>query len=106
MNLDSSLKTMWFHSVTVQSRRARHHSKWKRRWVGVIGSTRNGRRDTRCPSARRLAMVPEKQGLEVKVLPVSGHRPMRQLAQRVRVVRCDGLLDDWSVEGVLSLISA
>ena len=28
----------------------------------VIGSTRNGRRDTRCLSARRLAMVREDTG--------------------------------------------
>ncbi|GFS60806.1 hypothetical protein TNCV_2001931 [Trichonephila clavipes] len=27
--------------------------------VGVIGSTRNGHLDTRCPSARRLAVVQE-----------------------------------------------
>ncbi|GFV40627.1 hypothetical protein TNCV_2117031 [Trichonephila clavipes] len=29
----------------------------RRQWIGVIGSTRNGRRDTRCRSARHLAMV-------------------------------------------------
>ncbi|GFY09457.1 e3 ubiquitin-protein ligase RNF13 [Trichonephila clavipes] len=40
----------------------------------------------------------------VKVLPVPGWRPMKQLALRVHFLRCGGLLDDWSVEGVLSLI--
>ncbi|GFV53227.1 uncharacterized protein TNCV_1065861 [Trichonephila clavipes] len=61
-NLDSSLKTTWFHSVAVQSLRALHHSRRKRRWVGVIGSTRNGCRDTRCPSDRCLAMIWEDTG--------------------------------------------
>ncbi|GFW45845.1 uncharacterized protein TNCV_4495651 [Trichonephila clavipes] len=40
----------------------------------------------------------------LKVLPVSGWRPMKQLAVRVHFLRCGGLLDDWSVEGVLSLV--
>ncbi|GFW58279.1 uncharacterized protein TNCV_2634531 [Trichonephila clavipes] len=44
LNLDSSLKTTWFHSAAVQFPRARHYSRWRRRWVGVKGSTRNGRR--------------------------------------------------------------
>ncbi|GFT10129.1 uncharacterized protein TNCV_1115611 [Trichonephila clavipes] len=59
LNLDSALKTSWFHSTAVQFPRARHHSKWRRRWVGVKGSTRNGRRDPKCPSARRLRIVQE-----------------------------------------------
>ncbi|GFV68622.1 uncharacterized protein TNCV_2274851 [Trichonephila clavipes] len=29
---------------------------------------------------------------------------MKQLAVRVHFLRCGGLLDDWSVEGVLSLV--
>ncbi|GFV64639.1 uncharacterized protein TNCV_850881 [Trichonephila clavipes] len=37
--------------------RARHHSKRRRRWVGVKDSTRIGRRDLKCPSARRLRRV-------------------------------------------------
>ncbi|GFX96591.1 uncharacterized protein TNCV_1442651 [Trichonephila clavipes] len=57
LNLDSSLKTTWFHSAAVQLPRAWHHSKRRRRWVGVKGSTRNGRRDPKCPTARRLRMV-------------------------------------------------
>ncbi|GFY08424.1 uncharacterized protein TNCV_1358291 [Trichonephila clavipes] len=59
LNLDSSLKTTWFHSAAVQFPRARHHSKWKRRWVGIKGSTRNGHHDSKCPSAMRLHMVRE-----------------------------------------------
>ncbi|GFW84099.1 hypothetical protein TNCV_4877631 [Trichonephila clavipes] len=47
----------WFHSVAVQSRRVRHHSKRKRWWLGAIGSTRNRHRDTRCSSASRLAIA-------------------------------------------------
>ncbi|GFW74010.1 hypothetical protein TNCV_545341 [Trichonephila clavipes] len=39
LNLDSSLKTTWFHSAVVQFPRARYHSKRKRRWVGGNGST-------------------------------------------------------------------
>ncbi|GFS62264.1 uncharacterized protein TNCV_5031411 [Trichonephila clavipes] len=42
LNLDSSLKTIWFHSTAVQFSRARHQSKRRRRWVGIKSSTRNG----------------------------------------------------------------
>ncbi|GFU40563.1 uncharacterized protein TNCV_3229631 [Trichonephila clavipes] len=38
-------------SPRVQFPCARHHSKRRRRWVGVKGSTRNGLRDPKCPSA-------------------------------------------------------
>ncbi|GFU47435.1 sodium-dependent dopamine transporter [Trichonephila clavipes] len=62
MNLDSSLKTTWFYFTADQFSRARHHSKRKRRWVGFKGSIRNGRRDPKCPSARRLRMVREDTG--------------------------------------------
>ncbi|GFS62573.1 uncharacterized protein TNCV_1263261 [Trichonephila clavipes] len=104
LNLDSSLKTTGFHSAVVQFPRARHHSKRRRRWVGVKSSTRNGHRDPKCPSSRCLRMVREDTGALVKVLPVPGWRPMKQLAIRVHFLRCHGLLDDWSVEGVLSLV--
>ncbi|GFU77226.1 uncharacterized protein TNCV_4126031 [Trichonephila clavipes] len=57
LNLDSSLKTTWFHSAAVQFPRAWHNSKRRRRWVGFEGSTRNGCRDPKCPSARCLRMV-------------------------------------------------
>ncbi|GFU40045.1 uncharacterized protein TNCV_3348061 [Trichonephila clavipes] len=33
-----------------------------RRWVGVKGSTRHGRRDRKCPSAKRLHIVRENTG--------------------------------------------
>ncbi|GFU08937.1 uncharacterized protein TNCV_1318151 [Trichonephila clavipes] len=62
LKLDSSLKTTWFHSAAVQFPRARHHSKRRRRWVGVKGSTRNGRHDPKCPSDRHLRMVREDTG--------------------------------------------
>ncbi|GFW82284.1 uncharacterized protein TNCV_3817651 [Trichonephila clavipes] len=39
-----------------------HHSKRKRRSIDVKGSTRNGRRDPKCPSAKRLGMVREDTG--------------------------------------------
>ncbi|GFX47059.1 hypothetical protein TNCV_316801 [Trichonephila clavipes] len=54
---DPSLKTIWFHSVAVQSRRARHYSKRRLRWVVVIGSPHNECRDKRYPSASLLAIV-------------------------------------------------
>ncbi|GFV92696.1 uncharacterized protein TNCV_1375461 [Trichonephila clavipes] len=41
---------------------ARHHSKRRRRWVGVKGSTFNECGDPKCPSARRLRMVREDTG--------------------------------------------
>ncbi|GFV55137.1 uncharacterized protein TNCV_2623581 [Trichonephila clavipes] len=51
LNLDSSLKTTWFHSAAVQFPRARHHSKRRCQWMGVKGSTRIVRCDPKCPSA-------------------------------------------------------
>ncbi|GFW08433.1 uncharacterized protein TNCV_2774551 [Trichonephila clavipes] len=59
LNSDSSLKTTWFHFAAVQFSRARHHSKRKRRWVGVNCSLRNGYRDPKCPSTRHLRIVRE-----------------------------------------------
>ncbi|GFU00245.1 uncharacterized protein TNCV_802041 [Trichonephila clavipes] len=40
----------------------------------------------------------------VTVRPVPGWRPMKQLAVHVPFLRCGGLLDDWSVEGVVILV--
>ncbi|GFW75387.1 uncharacterized protein TNCV_4190411 [Trichonephila clavipes] len=51
-----------FHSAAVQFPRVWHHSKWRRRWLGVKGSTRNGRRNPKSPSVRRLHMVREDTG--------------------------------------------
>ncbi|GFV09777.1 uncharacterized protein TNCV_2598321 [Trichonephila clavipes] len=42
--------------------RAPHHSKWRHRWVGVKGSSRNGRHFPTCPSARHFRMVREDTG--------------------------------------------
>ncbi|GFU88817.1 uncharacterized protein TNCV_4444941 [Trichonephila clavipes] len=79
LNLDSSLKTTWFYSAEVQFPPARHHSKRRRRWVGIKDSTRNGRRGPKCPSyGSRRHRWPL-----VKVLPMPGWRPMKQLAVRV-----------------------
>ncbi|GFU56324.1 uncharacterized protein TNCV_582581 [Trichonephila clavipes] len=94
LNLDSSLKTTWFHSAAVQFPRARHHSIRRRRWVGVNGSTRNGRRDQKCPSARRHRMVREDTGPLEMVIPVPGWRPMKQLAVRVYFLRYGSFLND------------
>ncbi|GFX77556.1 uncharacterized protein TNCV_4026061 [Trichonephila clavipes] len=58
----ASLKTTWFHSTAIQFPRARHHSKRRRRWVGVKGSTRNRCYDSKCPSARLFRMVREDTG--------------------------------------------
>ncbi|GFS94837.1 uncharacterized protein TNCV_4457041 [Trichonephila clavipes] len=91
-------------SPRAQSPRARHHSKQRRRWVGVKGSTLNGRRHLKCPSARRLRMVREDTRSLVKMQPVPGWRSMQQLAVHAHLLRCGGLLDDWSVEGVPSLV--
>ncbi|GFU98755.1 uncharacterized protein TNCV_1214711 [Trichonephila clavipes] len=52
----------WFNSAAVQFPRVQHHSKRKHRWVGVKGSTRNGRRDPKCPLARQLCMLREDTG--------------------------------------------
>ncbi|GFS67242.1 uncharacterized protein TNCV_2902511 [Trichonephila clavipes] len=55
--MDLSLKMTWFHTAAVQFHCAWHHSKRKHRWVSVKDRTGNGRRDPKCPSARRLRMV-------------------------------------------------
>ncbi|GFW58992.1 hypothetical protein TNCV_2830981 [Trichonephila clavipes] len=71
---------------------------------GVKGSTRNGHCDCKCPSARHLCIVRDDTGPLVKELPFSGWWPMNLLAVRVHFLRCSGLLYDWSVKGVLSLV--
>ncbi|GFS53455.1 uncharacterized protein TNCV_4935371 [Trichonephila clavipes] len=57
-----SPKTTWFHSAAVQFPCARHHSKWRRSWVGVKSSARNGHRDPKYPSPRQRPMVREDTG--------------------------------------------
>ncbi|GFS62986.1 uncharacterized protein TNCV_2054541 [Trichonephila clavipes] len=103
LNLDSSLKTIWFHSAAVQFPCVQHHSKQMRRWVIINGSTHNGCRDPKCPSARHLRMVREDTGTLVKMLPVPGWWSMKQLVARMHFLRY-GVLDSWSVEGILSLV--
>ncbi|GFT72989.1 integrase catalytic domain-containing protein [Trichonephila clavipes] len=44
------------------------------------------------------------EGPLVKVLPVPGWLPMKQLAVCMHFLQCGSLLDNWSVEGVLSLV--
>ncbi|GFV72152.1 e3 ubiquitin-protein ligase RNF13 [Trichonephila clavipes] len=84
LNLDSSLKTAWFHSVAVQFPRAHNHSKRWRQWAPSYGS-----RSHRGPS----------EGATCAWMAADEH-----LVVRVHFLRCGGLLDDWSVEGVLSLV--
>ncbi|GFV87918.1 uncharacterized protein TNCV_781991 [Trichonephila clavipes] len=45
------------------------------------------------------------QGPPVKLLSMPGWRPMKQLAVRVNFIRYGVILDYWSVEGILSLVS-
>ncbi|GFU84275.1 uncharacterized protein TNCV_2161761 [Trichonephila clavipes] len=52
----------WFPSAAVQFPRVWHQPRWRRRWVGIMGSTRNGRCYPICLSARRLHMVREDTG--------------------------------------------
>ncbi|GFX52847.1 e3 ubiquitin-protein ligase RNF13 [Trichonephila clavipes] len=104
LNLDSSLKTTWFHSTAVQFPHAWHLSKRRRRWMIVKGSTRNDRMIPNNFQSGAFVWFEKTQGSLVKVLPVPGWRPLKQLAIRVHFLRCGGLLDDWSVEGVMSLV--
>ncbi|GFS88104.1 uncharacterized protein TNCV_764831 [Trichonephila clavipes] len=62
LNLDSSLKTTWFHSAAVQFPRTRHYSKWRRRWLGVKGGTLNGHRELKSPLPRHLRIVRKETG--------------------------------------------
>ncbi|GFW26205.1 uncharacterized protein TNCV_3397011 [Trichonephila clavipes] len=48
--------------------------------------------------------IEKEQGPLVKVLLVPGWQPMKQLAVRMHFLRFGGLLNDWFVEGVLSLV--
>ncbi|GFW67220.1 hypothetical protein TNCV_2359301 [Trichonephila clavipes] len=95
LNLDLSLKTTWFHSAAVRFPRPWHHCKRRRRWVGVKGSTRNGRNALQ-PGA--FVWLEKTQGLLVK------RRLTKLLTIRVHFLRSAGLLDNWFVEGVLSLV--
>ncbi|GFW59567.1 e3 ubiquitin-protein ligase RNF13 [Trichonephila clavipes] len=103
-NLDSWLKTTG--SIPLQSS------------FCVRGTTTNGGVDGWASRAAHVigAAIPnilqlgafvwfeKTQGSLMKVLPVTGGWWMKQLAVRGHFLRCGVLLDDWSVEGVLSLI--
>ncbi|GFV42818.1 hypothetical protein TNCV_954931 [Trichonephila clavipes] len=67
---------------SVQTRHARHHSKGRCRCLGVIGTVRINRHDTRHTSGN-LRWVEKTQEPVVKVLHVYGQQPIRQLALRV-----------------------
>ncbi|GFW13067.1 e3 ubiquitin-protein ligase RNF13 [Trichonephila clavipes] len=82
LNLDSSLKMTWFHSAAVQFPRActpnRGVDGWVSRAVHVIG--------TAIPNVLQpgtFEWFEKTQGPLVKVLPVPGLRPMKQLVVRV-----------------------
>ncbi|GFW13444.1 e3 ubiquitin-protein ligase RNF13 [Trichonephila clavipes] len=105
LNLDSSLKMTWFHSAAVQ-------------FLLVRGANQNGGVEEWASWAAHVmgAAIPnvlqpgafvwfeKTQGPLMKILPVPGWRPMKQLAVRAHFLRRGRLLNDWSVVGVLSLI--
>ncbi|GFW72059.1 e3 ubiquitin-protein ligase RNF13 [Trichonephila clavipes] len=86
LNLDSSLKTIWFPFVAVQSRRARHHSKQRLGgWVSLTGPVMSAAiPDILQPGA--LRRFGKTQRPIVMVLSVSGQRSIRQLVLHLRVV--------------------
>ncbi|GFS50300.1 e3 ubiquitin-protein ligase RNF13 [Trichonephila clavipes] len=94
LNLDSSLKTTWFHSAAVQFPRAWHHSKRRRRWVGVKSSTRNGCAIPNVLQPGAFVWFEKTQGPLIKVLPVPGWPRMKQLPLRMHFLLCGSLLDD------------
>ncbi|GFU95701.1 e3 ubiquitin-protein ligase RNF13 [Trichonephila clavipes] len=101
LNLDSLLKTTWFHSAAVQFPRARHNPNggvdgWASRVAHVMGVT-----ITNVLQPDNFVWFEKTQGLLMKVLPVPGWRPMRPLSVCVHFLRGGGLLNDWSVEGFL-----
>ncbi|GFX70985.1 uncharacterized protein TNCV_1689681 [Trichonephila clavipes] len=110
LNMDSSLKTTWFHSAAVQFSRARDYSKRRRRWVGVKSSTRNGRRDPKCPSVRHISYgsrrhrAPSEGATCARMAADEAVGSMMWMVWRFYDSLCDCLLDGWSVKGVLSLV--
>ncbi|GFY36424.1 uncharacterized protein TNCV_3451291 [Trichonephila clavipes] len=86
-------------SPRVQFPHAWHHSKQRRQWVGVKGSTRNGRRDPKCPSVRRLRIVRE----YTRALS-EGATCAWMAADEAVGCKLAFLTMWWSVEGVLSLV--
>ncbi|GFX39701.1 e3 ubiquitin-protein ligase RNF13 [Trichonephila clavipes] len=100
LNLDSSLKTTWFHSAAVQFPRCSAPLQTEAsRAAQVMGAA-----ITNVLPPGAFVWFEKTQVPLVKMLPVSGWRPMKRLAVRVHFLQCGGLLHDWSVEGVLSLV--
>ncbi|GFV20214.1 e3 ubiquitin-protein ligase RNF13 [Trichonephila clavipes] len=44
------------------------------------------------------------QGRLIKELPLPVWRQMKQMSVRMHFLRCDGLLNDWSVEAIVGLV--
>ncbi|GFU00269.1 uncharacterized protein TNCV_802211 [Trichonephila clavipes] len=93
----------WFLSAAVQFPRARHHFKRRRQCVGVKGSTCNGHRDPECPSVKRLRMVREDTEAPSEGANCAWMLTAEAVGCTRAFLRCGGICDDWSVEGVLSL---
>ncbi|GFV13336.1 uncharacterized protein TNCV_4002761 [Trichonephila clavipes] len=104
LNLDSSLKMTWFHSTAVQFPRAWHHSKWSRRWVVIKGSTHNWSRDPKCPSARYHRMIREDTEAPSKGTTFAWMATDQAFGLRVNFLPRGGLLDDWFVDVVQTLV--
>ncbi|GFW40775.1 uncharacterized protein TNCV_4368231 [Trichonephila clavipes] len=79
------------------------NSKWMRRWDCVNGSTCNGRRDPKFPSARCRRMVREDTGTSYEGATCALMAADEAVGCMRAFLRCGGLLDDWSAEGLLSL---
>ncbi|GFW43173.1 hypothetical protein TNCV_1349371 [Trichonephila clavipes] len=86
-----------YGDVMIQFLRARHHSKPRHRWVGVKGRTHNGRRDPKCPTARRFRLVREDTDVSNERCCACMEADEARVAVRVHFLRCGGLLHDWSV---------
>ncbi|GFW57743.1 uncharacterized protein TNCV_2926621 [Trichonephila clavipes] len=73
--------------------------------MGVKGSTRNGSRDPKCPSARSLRMVQGDTGAPSENATCAWMAADEAVGCMRAFLTMYGLLDDWSVEGILSLVS-
>ncbi|GFT69430.1 e3 ubiquitin-protein ligase RNF13 [Trichonephila clavipes] len=77
LNLNSSLKTTWFHSAVVQFPRAWHHSKRRRRWWASRVTDVMGDAISNVLQPGVFAWFEKIQGLLVKVLSVPGWQLMK-----------------------------
>ncbi|GFW62415.1 hypothetical protein TNCV_290891 [Trichonephila clavipes] len=71
--------------------------------MDVKGSTRNGS-DPKCPSARHLRIFQEDIVGPTERANCTWMTADQALAVRVHFLRWGGLLNEWSVEGVMSLV--